>query len=949
MPATIQPSFARGELSPRLHGRVDTAAYQIGLKTAWNVLIHATGGASNRPGLEFVGPAKTHSAAPRLVPFEFKTTDTYILEFGGLYMRVIRDDSHVVEAAKTITGATQANPVVVTAASHGYAGGQEVAISSIAGMTEINGRRFRVGGTTTDTFVLLDQAAGTYVDGTGYGAYSSGGAAERIYELATPYAIADLPKLKYTQSADVMTLTHPSYSPRELTRTGHDAWTLSEIAFIPGFRPIGVAAVQNGTPGAATYKYAVTAIDLRENESLTGANATVRTITAVTGANPAVVTSAGHGFLNGDEIIVSNVAGMIELNTSKPLTYRRFKVANKTTDTFELKEEDSTTYGAFVNDGLAGAQLSFARVTNGNATLSATDSVTISWSEVLNVSRYVVYRDDNGLWGEIGETESLSFTDPGKTVDLESGPPRFSEPFRGAGNYPAAVGYFEQRRVFGGSNGRPDTSRFSRTGDYSVFASSIPSRADDPITSTLTSGKVNEIAHYVPQDSLLVLTTGAEWKIDSGDNNRFSADTTRQREQSGWGSSHLRPVVIGRVVLFIQDTERVIRSIGYELAVDGYTGTDMSLLAEHIFRDSAIVDFTSARLPDSVLAAVRADGQAGIMTFNQEQEVIAWSRWGTRVPDKLEAAAAIRPSVDAEEDSIYFVVKRIINGQTVRYIERTHSRRFTDVKDCFFVDCGLTYDQPIAVSGATQANPIVLTISSGHGLVSGDEVDVSDIVWAPDIDEVSTETQPAQLNGGRFKVGTAAATTISLQTPAGVDVDGIAFNAYVEGGVVRKAVTTLSGFHHLAGESVVALADGGVVSGLTVSSTGIVTLPSKASRVHVGLRYYSDLETLDLTIPSAALSASARGLLKNVHSVNISLEKSRSLWVGPSAASLTELLQRQDEVYGEPTRLFTGSVEIVIRPSWNSNGRVYLRQRDPLPMTVLAIAPDFEMENLGET
>ena len=113
MPTAIQPSFAKGELSPALYGRVDTSAYHIGLRTARNAIVHAHGGISNRAGMAFLAPVKDHTKRPVLLPFEFKTTDTYILEFGDRYMRVMRRDAHVLEPLKTITGVSQADPGVV--------------------------------------------------------------------------------------------------------------------------------------------------------------------------------------------------------------------------------------------------------------------------------------------------------------------------------------------------------------------------------------------------------------------------------------------------------------------------------------------------------------------------------------------------------------------------------------------------------------------------------------------------------------------------------------------------------------------------------------------------------------------------------------------------------------------------------------------------------------------
>ena len=133
MPLTIQPSFAHGEIAPALYGRVDTAMYSSSLRTARNVTIRAFGGASNRPGLSFVGPVRDHAYDPRLIKFSFSAYDHRMLEFGDFYMRVMADDAHVTEATKAVTGITKANPAVVTSASHGFSNGDEVFFAAVGG------------------------------------------------------------------------------------------------------------------------------------------------------------------------------------------------------------------------------------------------------------------------------------------------------------------------------------------------------------------------------------------------------------------------------------------------------------------------------------------------------------------------------------------------------------------------------------------------------------------------------------------------------------------------------------------------------------------------------------------------------------------------------------------------------------------------------------------------
>lgn len=941
MPVFIQSSFSRGEISPALYGRVDTIMYQAGLRTARNVIPHAYGGVSNRPGLQHVGPCHSHTDTLRLIPFKFKTTDTYILEFGDQYMRVIRNDAYVLEGSKNITGATQADPVVITAGSHGFSDGDMVYIQGVVGMTELNDRFFYVNNKTTNTFEIQSPygAAAGDIDGTGFTAYSSAGTASRVFSLTTPYDDADLAQLKYEQSADVMTLTHRSYETRELTRTGHSSWTISTIDHNPDTsNPTGASATQNGTTGSEVIEYLVTALDLETNEeSAPATTSTTASITGATAADPVVITASSHGFSDGDVVKITSVGGMLEINN------RVFTIRNTTTHTFELQGEDGSDHTAYTSGGTA--TLLTVRITDGNATLSATNNVSVSWTEGgSDNDRFVVYKRENGLFGFLGETSEETFTDDGSlSPNLDITPPTVRYPFIGSGNYPGAVGRFQQRRVLGGSTNNPDTSEYSRTGQQDNFSRSRPTADDDAITATFDSSEVDEIRHYVALNDLLVLTSGAEWLVTGTPESGLTPASINQLPQSRWGSSHRRPINAGEAILFVQDDKRTVRSLGFSFDLNGYTGTELSLLASHLFRDDDgdIVEWAYSRSPDPVIAAVKSDGEVATLTILQEQQVIAWAHWDTkRTNGKFQSVAVVRPSATDADEVFYFVVRRTINGNQVQYVERLHSRRFTTVEDCFFVDSGLSLDSPVTITGATQADPVVITAAS-HGFSDGDEVDITGITWAVTYDASDNEVDPDHLNGGRYTVANKTANTFELTDSAGSNIDGSAFSAYVEGGEVRKAVSTVSGLHHLEGETIVALADGNVVKDLTVTD-GAITLARKASRVHAGITYVADVETLDPEIVTRTQETiQHRNVL--VPRVTVRFERSRGLLIGPSSDKLKEMKQRELEAYGVPTQLLTGDKTISVQTDWDSHGRVFMRQRDPLPMTILAVIPELEL------
>jgi len=223
-------SFTAGEISPRLEGRTNIEKYQEGLSDLTNMVVMPHGGVTRRPGTEFLAEVSDSSVKTRLIPFQFKTSDTYILEFGNQTMRVYRNDLQVLNATdKSITAITKANPGVVTSASHGFSNGDEVYVDSVGGMTELNVRNYLVANSTTNTFSLQD-LFGNDIDTTNFTTYTSGGTATEIYEIATPYAEADLFDLRFAQSADTMYIVHPSYDIRTLTRTDHNAWTFATLS-----------------------------------------------------------------------------------------------------------------------------------------------------------------------------------------------------------------------------------------------------------------------------------------------------------------------------------------------------------------------------------------------------------------------------------------------------------------------------------------------------------------------------------------------------------------------------------------------------------------------------------------------------------------------------------------------------------------------------------------------
>jgi hypothetical protein len=270
-----QWSFAAGEIAPSLYGHVDLARFAVAAATARNVFVSYRGGLYSRAGTKFVGFSKQtgRTFAPRMITFQFSINQGLALEFGNQYMRVIQNGSFVTETAGAITGATNANPCVITQVAHGYTTGDWVFIAGVGGMTQLNGRTFVIAVLGANTYSLQD-VYGNNIDSTGYGAYTAGGTGARIYTLVTPYGEADLRYIKWTQSADTMSMccwnqqTGTIYQSQELVRAANNNWTISNLAIgTVVAAPTGLVGAASAS-GAVDYKYAVTAVDVDGNESV---------------------------------------------------------------------------------------------------------------------------------------------------------------------------------------------------------------------------------------------------------------------------------------------------------------------------------------------------------------------------------------------------------------------------------------------------------------------------------------------------------------------------------------------------------------------------------------------------------------------------------------------------------------------------------------------------------
>lgn len=595
----LKQSFSGGEITPELYGRIELPKYQSGVASCRNFIVLPHGPVANRPGTKYILQARDSTKKVRLIPFSFSTTQTYALEFGHNYIRFHTNGGTLLEASQNITGITKANPGILTYFGADPTNGDWMFMTGIGGMTQLNGRYVRVANVNAgaNTFELQD-TNGNNINTTAFGTYTSGGTMARVYTLTTTYAESDLFDLHFVQSADVLTIVHPSYAPAELRRLSATSWSLTNITFGPTITaPTGVSVTPTGT-GSVTYRYVVTAISS----------------------------------ITMDESVASS-----QVSTTNNLT----TVGNKNT---------------------------------------------VSWTAVSGAIRYNVYRGENGLDGYIGQTASTSFVDDNFNPDTTVTPPELKTPFNAANKYPSAVTYFEQRRVFGGTNNNPQTFWMTRSGTESNLNFSIPSQDSDGIEATVASREVQRIRHFVPLADLLFLTPSGEWRVGATTDAALTPTTLSVKPQSYIGASNVQPVVTGNSVLYVQDRGSHIREMAFEWQSSVYKTSDVSIMAPHLVDNFTIPDIAYARSPYQIMWSVRNDGVLLGMTYVPEHQVISWHKHDTA--GTFESVCAI---AEGNEDAVYVVVRRTVNGNTLRYIERFSQRYFATKEDAFFVDSGLTY------------------------------------------------------------------------------------------------------------------------------------------------------------------------------------------------------------------------------------------------------------------
>jgi len=731
----ILPSFAAGELSPGLAARVDLAKYHVGAALLENMFVDFKGGVASRPGTQYLGVT---SGFTWLYKFVFSSTQQYVLVFSDHLLKFVRNPGGVLN----------------------------------------------------------------HYNGSNAGFIQSGGT---DYSLGTPYTALELPDLKFAQSADILQITHPNHPRLILSRLGETNWLLAEpIIGASVDPPPHMAATITGLPASSTdpqnttYLYVATAVDANGEESemarstLAGFGATINYFALVTGIDmantPGSVTltwdvvpnavyynvyktvpgysgqvppySSSFGFCGmayGNMFLDSNIvpdftkAPPLHTDPFSPRQITNIAVTSSSADwpvgTTDIWVDDPTGTGAVV--------LAILNTTELGALGSIVDVFIVTAGEGYTAPV---------LTGVGGTSVTATFT-IGAPVEN-----------------PTTVAYNQQRLIVAGTTSHPTGVFGSKTGFYNNFNRSNPVADDDAFTFVIAADEINTILHMIPMPGgLVIFTNSGIQQLTGGSSSAQNPSAITPSSvvvvpQSYFGANRVRPVVINKNILYVQDPGSAVQDLAYNLFVNIYEGSDLTVLASHLFYPHTIIQWDYQHTPHRILWAVREDGVLLSLTYVREQEVIGWAHHHTQ--GTFESVVVVQ---EQDFDAVYVSVRR---GPDTRWIERIASRKFDQATDTWCVDAGLAYNGAPAtvISGLAHLNSFYVSVLGdgvpmGQFLVTGGTITLPSAVTRAVIGlPYTARFQTMQLDLGnemqtvQGKRKRVAAASIRVRDTAGIKV-----------------------------------------------------------------------------------------------------------------------------------------------------------------------------------
>lgn len=371
---------------------------------------------------------------------------------------------------------------------------------------------------------------------------------------------------------------------------------------------------------------------------------------------------------------------------------------------------------------------------------------TITWGAVTGAIYYRLYKaHESGSYGFIGETTGTTFTDDGFQPDYADAPIEAYDPFDSEGDYPARIGFWEQRLWFGRTLNNPNAVFASRTADFENMDFARPQRENDSIAMSIATGESNFIEAFIPMDRLIVGTSDNIFSlVGANDGVLVPTPPPGAKRHVGRGIALPKPVMVGEVAFYQPRVETGLRTLGYTFEIDGYRSSNVSIFAPHLFENYRIVRMAYQAEPSSVLWCVRDDGVLLAFTWEAEQQVWGWTEMdlGGKVLD-------VCCVPEGAESRVYLQVEREIGGETVRYVEYLDRQKWTDYRTASFLDSSriFVFEEP-------------QTVIRGLGHLEGEQVKV--------------------LADGHTLTATVEDGLVELSDPARRVIVGLAYDVIIE-------------------------------------------------------------------------------------------------------------------------------------------------------------------------
>lgn len=731
-------SFNAGEYSPLVQGRVDLDRYPASVRGMLNHISVPQGPMIGRSGTEFKARAFNNAQESKLIPFVYDEDDVVMLELTNGRVRFHSDDGIQVGASAAVTNITANSPMVLTIPSFDAVVNSQIVLSGLPAQYGINGLQANVTAKVGNVYTLDISYSGPL-------GVPVGVTAATIYSVAMPYAGSDVMSVKHIQSLDVVYLFCEGYRNYKLERYSTYDWRLVQADYINGpFAPAVSDAgtlVFSGTQNAAVGGTATASSEFGghlawqgfspelydywlsttpANEWLQYAFTAPRTITGYTIFAPvgisyadaetpytAVDVAPGTFDLLGSNdgvtwVTLDSQIGFVLYNNNRSV---HFKIKNTTPYAYVRLHIISTTRNGPKFTGVACVLITTSddavRVKSVAVTGSIAGLNRGAGFKSADVGRLIRVKGTDGFW-RVGEVSS--FTD-----NRHVGVRLLDEPlltagvayadwqigyFGGDNGWPTCGTFFEDRLWLGGIKGQPDLVCGSRTGDYSNFEqrSSQNEVLDDHAFVGRLNGRkmANILWMNTDERGLLIGTGSSEWVLSSSsDQQALTARNVRARASTERGSAKVDPVKVDRQILFVQRTRRTLREMAYVYEADGYKSPSMSLFAAHLGAKK-IMELDYAAEPHTLVWMRMEDGSIASMTYNRDENAIGWA------PHSFTGfvrSIAVLPSVADNQDALWMVVDREIDGGTKRYIEKLKPFWDTDsvIGQAWFVDSGAHY------------------------------------------------------------------------------------------------------------------------------------------------------------------------------------------------------------------------------------------------------------------